>query len=280
MKTIAANLQTHLDGGVTTLCTCWKITLRDGSTELGFTDSDVDLTIDGLVYESTSAYSASDIDNKEALSVDNVELLGLLDSNGITETDLLGGVYDNAEVEIFLVNYKSLADGVIPLRRGWIGEVSRHNGTFTAELRGLTSALQQRTGEVTTPTCRADLGDSRCGVTLATYTDTGSVTGVTDRATFTDSASTEADDYYNGGLLTWTSGDNNGLEMEIKDYGSGVFTLVEPMRKDISTSDTYSVYRGCDKTATTCKDTFSNLANFRGEPHLPGNDAISEYKRS
>ena len=34
---------------------------------------------------------------------------------------------------------------------------------------------------------------------------------------------------------------------------------------------------GCDKTFATCKAKFDNALNFRGFPHLPGNDAAYAY---
>ena len=34
---------------------------------------------------------------------------------------------------------------------------------------------------------------------------------------------------------------------------------------------------GCDKRFTTCRERFANGANFRGEPHLPGNDLLTRY---
>jgi len=34
---------------------------------------------------------------------------------------------------------------------------------------------------------------------------------------------------------------------------------------------------GCDKRFETCRDRFSNAINFRGEPHLPGNDLLTRY---
>ena len=41
--------------------------------------------------------------------------------------------------------------------------------------------------------------------------------------------------------------------------------------------DTFSVFAGCDKTFATCKAKFDNALNFRGFPHLPGNDAAYAY---
>jgi uncharacterized phage protein (TIGR02218 family) len=34
---------------------------------------------------------------------------------------------------------------------------------------------------------------------------------------------------------------------------------------------------GCDKRLETCVTRFNNAVNFRGEPHLPGNDLLTRY---
>ena len=39
-------LQAHLDSGTTTLCHCWRVTLKSVR-QLGFTDHDVALDFDG-----------------------------------------------------------------------------------------------------------------------------------------------------------------------------------------------------------------------------------------
>jgi hypothetical protein len=35
--------------------------------------------------------------------------------------------------------------------------------------------------------------------------------------------------------------------------------------------------QGCDKRAATCAERFANIANFRGEPHLPGFDLLTRF---
>ena len=37
---------------------------------------------------------------------------------------------------------------------------------------------------------------------------------------------------------------------------------------------------GCDRALATCRDRFGNVANFRGFPHIPGNDFVLRYPRS
>lgn len=56
------------------------------------------------------------------------------------------------------VNYADLSMGARVLRKGTLGEISIGNLSFNTGLRGLTQALQQTVGELTSIRCRADLG--------------------------------------------------------------------------------------------------------------------------
>ena len=42
---------------------------------------------------------------------------------------------------------------------------------------------------------------------------------------------------------------------------------------------TFTVTAGCDKTVATCSAKFSNAINFRGFPHMPGNDFLTKISR-
>jgi len=166
VKSISTSLRTHLRGEVTTLATCWELTRRDGF-KLFFTDHDVDLVIDGDTYIASTGYKRTAIQNDATLAVDNLDVEGIFDSSAITEQDLRAGVYDYAEVRIFLVNWADLSQGILRLRRGWLGEVLlTPDGIFKAELRGLTQLLSQNIGNFYTPECRVDLGDLRCKVPI------------------------------------------------------------------------------------------------------------------
>lgn len=276
MRSIGSQLKAHFGSGVTTLATCWKITRADGVV-MGFTDLDQSLAIGGVTYLPASGFSRSAWSQRADLAVGNAEIGAILDSSVITEADLLGGRYDNALVEQFMVNWADLTQGTLLIGYGRIGNVRKGTGAFTAEVRGLSQNLQQTIGERYSRFCRADLGDTRCGVNVATYTVTGTVTAVTSNQVFTDSGRAEAAGYFNYGLLTWTGGNNVGLKMEVKTFASGVITLFDAMAKPVQVGDTYSVYAGCDKLFATCKNKFANAVNFRGEPHIPGIDEALRY---
>jgi uncharacterized phage protein (TIGR02218 family) len=145
---------------------------------IGFTDHDDVIPFEGVDYIAMTGYTRSDIASGDDLSVDNLELVGVLTSPAITEADLNAGIWDYAQVEIFAVNYEDLTQGALILRVGWLGEVSVGRNNFTAEIRGLTQAYSRVIGELTGPGCRNNLGDARCQVDLAPFTFAFTVTGV------------------------------------------------------------------------------------------------------
>jgi uncharacterized phage protein (TIGR02218 family) len=138
---------------------------------------------------------------------------------------------------------------------------------YYAELRGLAQALTQIIVRTYGATCDAELGDARCGVSLGAITVTGTVTAVASNREFTVTMDDSSDPgTLDGGLLTWSAGENNTYTMEIKkfDSGTGVLTLYLPMFLDIEIGDTFSARPGCDKSAAMCKGQYNNLVNYRG----------------
>ena len=276
MKSISTELADHIAGEVTSLATCWRIVRRDGVV-LGFTTHDRALVIDDVTYRAASGFSPSAIAASNAFSVDNLDVAGALSSSAITEADLRDGWFDFAKIEIFQVNWADLTQGTLNLVSGRLGEVSISDHRFTAEIRGLAQSLQQPVGEVYSPECRADLGDKRCKVNLAGVTVAGSVTSAASNRAFTDAARSEAAGWFDYGLLTWVTGANAGLSVEVKSFASGAFTLFDAMPGVIAAGDRYSVHAGCDKRVATCKAKFANVLNFRGEPFVPGPDSMLDY---
>lgn len=289
MKSISAGLATHLAGEVTTLATCWRVTQIHGGSptlQLGFTDHDKDLVISGVTYKSIVGFNASDVATNSSLAVDNLDVLGVLSSPSITEDDLRAGLWDYAEIRIFLVNWANLSHGSYKMRFGHLGEVTVKRDSFSAELRGLMQELSTSIGQITSPACRTQLGDIECGVNLTGspgYTVTGAITAVGNEITLFDSSRFEAAGYFTHGKITFTSGLNRYLSMEVKDFSSGspigTIILHLPMPYAVGIGDTYSMHAGCDKIITTCIAKFNNVVNFRGEPYLPGIDKIVQVGR-
>ena len=282
MKSLPPAFQAHLDDGTTTLAWCWRITRADG-VSFGFTDHDRTLAFDSTDFEPESGLTASEVRSGSDLSVDAQDAEGVLTSDRITETDILDGRCDNAEVEVWRANWKNAGQRVL-MRRGAIGQIRRGRLAFVAEVRSLAHVLGQTVGRTFQATCDAALGDARCGVNLdaPAFKGSGTVIDVLrDRAFTASGLGAFAPGWFTFGTLDWTSGANAGRRAEVLSHdlvdGVAILTLLEASVRAIAGTDTFTIRAGCDKRIATCGTKFANVANFRGFPSIPGQDAVLRY---
>lgn len=271
------DLHAHLATGATRVCHCWAITRRDGVT-LGFTDHDRAIAFDAMTFQPESGLSARALSSTTGLAVNNTEAIGVLSSAAITEEDIFAGRYDGAEVTTWLVQWDS-PDARQVRFYGTIGEISRANGGFQAELRGLTEALNQPQGRSYLTTCSAVLGDTRCGVETsdARYTVDAVLEVASGGQRFTFSGLDSFNPrWFDAGQFVVESGTASGLRGVIKsddvDGNLRVITLWESIPMPIEMGDRVRLISGCDKRAETCRLKFENIANFQGFPDIPGED--------
>ncbi|MEM9360316.1 MAG: DUF2163 domain-containing protein [Pseudomonadota bacterium] len=284
MKQLPDGMQEHLDGRATTLCWCWKVERRDGLVQ-GFTDHDRALAFDGVTYEAMAGFTASELQESVGLSVDNLEVQGAVTSDRLSEADLQAGLYDDAQVEIYRVNWSNTEQRVL-MRSGSLGEVRRSDRSFVAEVRGLSHYLQQPQGRLFQYACDADLGDTKCGIALTDplYRGSGSVTAVVNARRFNVTGFSDfATQWFERGQLQFESGLNAGNAFQVRRHDVIVDLVVVELwsapARDVMVDDTVTITAGCDKVLATCRDKFSNVANYRGFPHIPGNDFVTAYAR-
>ncbi|WP_299328680.1 DUF2163 domain-containing protein [Parasphingopyxis sp.] len=261
---------------VATIAFCWRLARRDGVT-LGFTTHDRDLTIDGLVYRSAPGMLPSAIRMESGLDADVMDVSGALTSDAITEGDLATGRWDGARVEIFAVDWEEPNAEKLRLGRGELGAVSTEVLRFTAELKGPAAMLDRPVSEMTSPECRARFGDRRCRVDLAQHQRMSSVVALIDDRTITIADSEPAANSYAYGRLRWIDGGNSGLISAILSSDGDRLTLREAPPFAVQPGAHIELTQGCDRLFATCRDRFANAENFRGEPHLPGNDLLTRY---
>lgn len=278
----AAGLYAHLATGATTVCRAWAVVRRDG-TVYGFTDHDRDLAFDGLAFLASTGLTARALQQTTGLSVDNTEALGALTDASVSEADLLAGRFDGAEVRAWLLNWAAVEQRVLQFR-GTFGEVSRAGGAFQAELRGLTEALNQSQGHVYQRTCSAVLGNAACrfDLTQSGYFTERAVEEVIDQRVFRFGALAGFDDrWFERGRLVAISGLGSGLVGMVKTdriVGSGrEIELWQSLGAELVAGDVIRIEAGCDKRAATCRTKFGNFPNFRGFPHIPGEDWLTSY---
>lgn len=264
----------ELDRELTTLAFCWRLERRDGIA-MGFTSHDRDIVVEGLRYRAAPGMLPSAIVQSDGFEIDSMDVKGALSDAAISAEDLESGRWDGARLWLFAVDWEAPEDA-LPLARGEFGAVEMIDGSFSAELRGPAAVLERPVVEQTSPECRAELGDRRCRVDLGGRRVIATVIEVDGADLVLDKAEPE-ENAYGYGVLRWIGGANAGLSADIMASSGAAVTLLDAPFRTVVAGDRVELVQGCDKRFATCVGRFGNALNFRGEPHLPGNDLLTRY---
>lgn len=261
------------DGELTSIALCWRLERGDG-TGLGLTSHDQPLMQDGTAYVPTPGIVPASMTRSLGLEPHSGEVAGALSSDALEESDLALGRWDGARMRLTAIDWRNPDAEAIQLIGGELGEVSIEGEKFSAELRGAACQLDNPVCPSTSPECRAQFGDKRCRVDLAGRTVTAAVVGASDGELTLDRV---ADDRFLLGRLRYMSGANCGLATVIVSIAGNVIRVRDLPRGTVESGCRIELREGCDKRFETCAGRFANAANFRGEPHLPGNDLLTRY---
>lgn len=266
----------------TKLAQIWTITRTDGEV-LRFTSLDRDLPWRGQVYQSCNSMTPSASESvAEVGGVGSIELAGLIASGAVAINDLMAGLFDNADVECWLVPWSGTQSPRL-LLKGTFGQVEFTENTFKTDIIGDGAKLTQ-TPLISTlrPDCRFQFGDADCTKDLAPLTVTGTVEMGKGQRAFVDTDRAEAVGYFSRGKVTFTSGNNAGISAEIKEHAAdGLFTLWPRLPFPIWAGDSYSMVPGCTNlkevaNGTNGCDAWANYVNYGGFRSVPGSDAIKK----
>ena len=254
-----------------TLARCWKVVCVNGGPTLGFTTHTRNIVFDGLTYTTISGLSTSSVKSATGLSVDNLTVSAFLGAQD--ERDIFAGVYDGAYVEVFVINYFNLSMGRLVEKTGFIGEITRSDGMFQAEIRGLTDMLRTRIGRLFTAGCDYRLGDSRCKFVIVPVS--ASITTVVSIHEFTSSGlASFSNGHFSQGNVTFTSGNNIGITRDVRFHESTRIDTFLSIPFAMQVGDTFDIEVGCDKLKSTCRDKFANVINYGGFDYTPVIDQV------
>jgi uncharacterized phage protein (TIGR02218 family) len=281
VRTLSANLATHLAGHAHKRCTMLRLDLVDGST-LAITDHDKNLSFDlgdgSVSYSASTGIIPSDVGLSVGFTADDIEVVGPITTTGLTtRAAILGGRFDGAVARLFQVNWAALSDGPARILRGYVAEAMVEGGQFRLKVHSEVSKFIQEIGRTITAYCDADFGDARCGFDVVPVAAT--VASVTDERNFTVSFSGSfADDFFNRGTVTFLTGGLAGTRpVEIFDWSAaGQIALWADLAEPPDVGDTLQLRQGCEKTRAACME-YDNIENFRGFPDVPGSDQVLRY---
>jgi uncharacterized phage protein (TIGR02218 family) len=290
MKNISAGLKTAIAGGTTTLARLFEVITPSGNL-YRFTDHDTDIfynlagpppAIQHRWHASTGV-SVSSIVSSSTNSQSSTQVRVVYTEGFIEELACIKGDFDGASMLVAFLDWSDLTLGHGFLFEGVLGAFQNSfKGYGFFELFNKFAQLRRPLGAVYSPECRADLGDSRCGVDINALSTSFSVTAVTGRSAFTATCSSgAAAKYFEQGTVVFNTGANAGRAVEVLTDPSGStvrpIRIVLPFPADITIGDTGTLYAGCDKRIKTCKEKFGNAINFQGEPAVPGALFASGY---
>lgn len=255
------------------LALCWRIERADGA-GLALTSHDAALVRGGVSYAADPGLLPAAIERKLGLEPNSGEVTGALSTEALTEHDLLAGRWDGGRVHLTAFDWSDPAANGIELLGGELGDVTLNGESFSAELRGASARLAGPVCPSTAPECRARFGDKQCRIDLAGRTQAARVLAVDGNELTLDIAAGEGKLF---GRLRYLSGANCGIDTVILGVDGVTVRVRDLPRLAIEPGCRVELRDGCDKRFETCVTRFSNAANFRGEPHLPGNDLLTRY---
>lgn len=256
-----------------TLAFCWRLDRRDG-VSIGLTSHDRPLTVAGFRYDAAPGMRPAAIRWSGGLDAAVMDVEGALTSAAISEADLVLGRWDGAAVRLDLTEWAEPGLLWLSLASGTLGPVRQSGGSFSASLAGAKALFGRSVAPLTSPTCRAALGDRDCRVDMAPLRQVVTVDAVASERMEMSGLNGE---HYAYGRLRWMGGPLAGLWATIVDGGSGFVLLDEAPPVAVTAGTRVLIEQGCDRTIATCAARFGNAVNFRGEPYLPGNDLLTRY---
>lgn len=278
----SAALKARLKAPNATLAIGARITRKDGW-EIGLTTHMRSQTVNGLLLRSQPGLISSALVSKDSLSVDNAELRGFVQSDAIRDSDILGGAFDAARAEFFVYDYTAPGIGTGFLGRGSIGNVQLSDDrTWMFEFRSLEQLLAQEIGQVSSVTCRYKrLGQDGCAANVngndalgRQIRQAGTVAALPVAGSrslpASGTAASAPEGFFNGGIVTWTSGENQNWTAQVRSFTGGVFTFWQLPPLPLAAGDTFIAEEGCDRRIETCSTVFNAAWSMEAEPFLPG----------
>jgi uncharacterized phage protein (TIGR02218 family) len=285
---ITANRSVHR------FATMFTVALVDG-TIYRFTDHNEELYDGSNTFTPVSGFNASAREMQDGLQINDVEIVGYLSDSVISADDIRSGRWQNATVTEKIVDWLYPWAGDYGERRYSASEVKWTETRWTVNIEGVGRKLRRKIGDTMGRMCRWDLGDTNCGIDIDSFTDVGEVSGASTlyprkRMLASGLSAGHPDGYYEYGLVTFTSGANNGLVGEVHKWtqSTGEIILRLPMPFDISIGDDFDIYPGCGKIPEFCKGTSgdrdrpwsNNMAEYGGFFSIPGLNKLIQYPDS
>lgn len=248
---------------------------------LGFTDHDRPIDYNGLVYLPYYGGSVTDYTYSASGEAATNEVDFAIALEGISEADLLSGIYNGAEVVTYHYDWANNSV-VFQDAPGYFGKIKIHNSRngaykYTVELNSVSALLQQKESEIITSYCDLEFGGERCGVNLLArgLVDTLTVSAVNSSIEIVVNSS-RADNYYgriefekNGIIYTHLIAKYTASSQTLESWDSIV---------NLEPGDTIKAVARCDRTSSDCQKYQGNKLRFGGFENIPKETSLTKVR--
>lgn len=255
----------------------WTITLSGGSV-IRWSGADKAITVDGQTFSLGPLIQRTSVEEKiglEATSMDVVITGDTADTiNGVPVIQFIAQRgFDGAVIKLERAFFPSWSDPVT-------GTILRFSGKVTSvgDIKGESASITVSSwlmlldtmmpADLYQASCLHTVYDNGCGLNPTSFSASGAVTSGSSATTVNTGLTMTVDDYAQGRLV-FTSGANAGLQRGVKSNTSGSLSLVAPFPYAPSIGDSFTIYKGCDRTRGTCQSKFNNLLNYKGTDFVP-----------
>lgn len=258
------------------LCRLIRITPAFGAV-IGFNDLDYDIVYDSVTYKAMPGFDVTSFDASVDLTVNNAQIRVLIEDERITPAMIEQGFFENALVDILILDYSDIAQTPYVIGTGELGQVSGTDSEYTIELMSIENRLDKGRTKKVSIFCPYEFGDSNCQLNLSAngLIFTTTIASKIDDYNYTLAASPPFSASYGKGQFT--SGDANNLTFNIFKQGGVQITLYERFPLEPTIGDSVEITAGCQKLPEACKG-YGNFINFGGVPQgnswVRGRDSV------
>jgi len=245
----------------------FEFTLKDG-TILRYTTYGQPITYLTNVYTNAPLTRTPHTQDSD-LSVGQTRVLFPRVSPWLDPTKLLNRYLDNAGIKITWIDRTDHNNSRVVFV-GDSGNVNYNQLTCEVVFKNLLNLFHKKIPRRRyTEGCGHTMYDDDCKLIRALFEVTGSAEAGSTKGIINDSTRAEADNYFDLGIIEFTSGLNNGVKRWVKRYTVGVIELFIDLIFTPQVGDTYKIVPHCKKTYTSCKVDYSNELNYGGFQDIP-----------
>jgi uncharacterized phage protein (TIGR02218 family) len=233
----------------------YDIELSNGQ-KLHLTNFSSAITINQVTYHPNSSLQITKANFNDSAH-DFVEVTGISDK----ASKLLLEYIQNAKISLSIILIDKAT--IEPFLTLYCFSVHRQNLHFTLYLKNNITKLAQNATKFYTKTCRASLGDARCGVNIENFAVVTNVSYISNNVILVNTRQPVG--YYDYGKVNFIG---TSIYMLILKHNASSLILESNVAYELQQISQIKIFPGCDKTYEICYNRFQNVLNFRGEPFV------------